>query len=562
MSETKKVKVKEENEEGKKRISEKSLAIIITAAILAVILIATAVVFIVQAVQKDKGFNYLTSDLSKYIEFTDDYKDFELNVDIAKPHDIDVEIAILSLLCQEKSKEALHDGAIVTSPTDIGVGDIVHIWYRGYLKDEDGEEIIVGNMSNFGDDEAQELEIGSGGFIPGFELGLVGKNTGDYSKFIKITEGKISENQVAYVSFSRVIGDDTQNKTKHTNVRIDLSDPDIDEEYGAGFKARIMLGNIGDKFDFAVECDGKKYNYYDCTVNFVTECETNPIVVETYFPYDYSAANLRNETAYFEVYVDGVVDYEAPVFDDEFLEEKLKSEDFGVEREDLEKYEGEKLVDKYRAYATETMYELYEEEYKEKVEAAIWDYYAEISKAIKYPSAKVDEIHKEYLADVEDQFASSGGQVYNSYTGSYNTYSTLDTYAPAYLGLSSSTDWREYLYGLAESLVKERMVMYYILRSENIVPTSEELAKACDEIRQEYLDEYIAQYLDYENKTREDYNDEEYAAFVEAREGEIFSYYDDAHFEETAYYNIVVEHIIDWPDVKTLDERRAYPVTK
>jgi len=566
MSENKKktvtVKGKVEKEEIKKPISEKSLAIIITAAILAVIFIAAAVVFIVQAVQKDKGFNYLTSDLSKYIEFTKDYKNYELNVDIAKPHDIDVDIAILNLLCQDKSEEALHNGALVTSPIEIGAGDIVSIWYRGYLLGENGEEIVVANMSNFGDKEPHDLEIGSGGFIPGFELGLVGKNTGDYSKFVKITEGKINQNQVAYVSFSRVIGEDTKNKTTHSNVRIDLSDPDIDSEFGAGFKARIMLGNIGDKFDFAVERDGKNYNYYDCTVNFVTECETDPIVVETYFPYDYSAANLRNETAMFEVYVAGVVDYEAPEFTDEFLESKFESEDFGIERSDLEKYEGNTLTEKYRAYAEETMNELYEEDYKELVEAAIWEYYAEISKAIKYPGAKVDDIYDEYIEDVDNQFASSGGQVYNSYTGSYNTYSTLDTYAPAYLGLSSTTNWRDYLYGLAQSLVKERMVMYYILRSENLMPTTDEFNKMYNETRQEYLDEYIEQYLDYEGKTRDDYSDEEYADFVEARKAEIFSYYDAEHFEETAYYNIVVEHIINWPDVVTLDERRAYPVSK
>lgn len=563
MSKNNEIKAKEQREEGKKPISEKSLAIIITAAILAVILIVSGVILIVQAVQKDKGFDYLKSDLSKYIEFTKDYKNFELNVDIAKPRDVEVDVAILSLLCQDKSEEALHNGALVTSPMDIGVGDIVNIWYRGYLLDEDGEEITLSGLSNFGDKDPASIEIGSNAFpTVGFELGLVGKNTGDYSKFVKITEGKINQDQVAYVSFSRVIGDDTQNKTNHSNVRIDLSDPDIDEEYGAGFKARIMLGNIGDKSDFAVECDGKKYNYYDCTVNFVTECETNPIIVESYFPYDYSTAALRNENVIFEVYVTGAVDYEAPEFTDEFLESKLESEDFGVAREELAKYDGSTLVDKYRAYAKDVMEELYEKEYREMVEQAIWDYYAEIFKALKYPGAKVDEIYDEYIADVDTQFASSGGQVYNSYTGSYNTYSTLDTYAVAYLGLSSNTNWRDYLYGLAESLVKERMVMYYILRTENLIPTTEEFNKEYNETRQEYLDEYIEQYLDYEGKTREDYSDEEYAKFVEARKGEIFSYYDAEHFEETAYYNIVVDRIIDWPDVVTLDERRAYPVSK
>ena len=47
------VNVKKENTEGKFKISEKNLAIIITAAILAVVAIATAIVFVVNAVKND-----------------------------------------------------------------------------------------------------------------------------------------------------------------------------------------------------------------------------------------------------------------------------------------------------------------------------------------------------------------------------------------------------------------------------------------------------------------------------------------------------------------------------
>ena len=563
MSENKKIqKVKEDNE-GKKKISERSLAIIITAAILAVVLIATVVVFIVDSVKKDKGFDYLSSDLTKYVEFTEDYKNFKLNVDIAKPKDIDVDVAILSILRADKEEEPLHNGALVTSPITIGVGDIVHIWYRGYLIGEDGEEINVNGMSNFGSSSPSSLEIGSASFIPGFEYNLIGQSTGDANKFEKITEGKPTAEQIAYVSFTRVTDGVTSTKTTQSNVRIDLSSDKVDDDFGNGFMARIMLSDIGQKFDFQVENkDGKMYAYTDVTINFVTECEDKPLIVESYFPYDYSTENLRNEKAIFEVYVDGVVDYEAPEFCDEYINQKIEDDELGITLEKLNEYEGNTLVDKYRAYAKESINKLYEEEYKDLVEKAIWDHYQSIAKALKYPAIKVDKIYDEYINDVESQFESSGGQVYNNYTGSYNTYQTLETYAPAYLGISSSTDWRAYIHGMAESLVKERLIMYYILRTENLIPSDEEFAKLYDATREEYLNEYIEQYLEYEEKTREDFTDEEYAKFVEERKGEIFSYYDEDYFKETTYYNIVSEKILDWPEIVTLDERRAYPVKK
>lgn len=575
-----------EGGEVKKKISEKNLAIIITAAILLAVIIAGVIVFVVQSIKKDAGFDYMKSSLADYVEFTKDYKDFEINVDIAKPKDIDVDVAILSLLCADKSESPNYGGGLVKSNHTIGIGDVVHIWYRGYLIGEDGEEINVAGMSNFGNETPHELEIGSGGFIPGFELNLIGKQTHDSNPFVKITEGTPKEGQIAYISFTRTTGSDKKDKITETNVRVDLSE-NIDDQFGNGFKARLMLGNIGSKIDFQVETDdGKMYNYTDAVVNFVTECEDKVVSIETYFPYSYGTQNLRNEKAIFEVYFDGVVDYDGPEkgvenataiegeigkantidsvdeITDEYLKKQFEDEDIKISLDEVNEFEGETLVERYFAFAKDALDKLYEEEYRSMVESAIWDYYKANSKANKYPEKKIEEIYKEYINDIERQFDISGGQVYNQYTGSYQTYQTIDTYAPAYLGLTSGTNWKAYVTGIAQSLVKERMVMYYIMRTENLVPTDAEVAAEVEKVRQEYLDEYVKQYLEYENKTEDDFTDAEYKEFVEARRGEIFSYYDDEHFVETAHYNLFVEKILDWPDVVTLDERRAYPVKK
>lgn len=554
-------KVKEEKTESKKTISQTGLAIIITAAILVIALASAGIFAIVDYAKKDSGFNYLKSDLSKYVEFSSSYKDFSVNVDIAKPHDIDVDVTILNLIYTDRDETPRYDGAKVTSPITITAGDEVHIWYRGYLIGDDGEEIVVAGMSNFGNSAAYALGIGSNGFIPGFEFNLIGVNTGGYNKFEKITSGEVNEGQVAYITYTRTKGELKTDKITESNVRVELSDSDIDDTFGAGFKEKLMSLKIGDKVELTTTLGDTTYNYTDLTINFVTECEDNPIVIETYFPYDYQKEDLRNETAYFEVYVEGVVVYDTPEFTDEYLKGKIEDEEIKITLEDLEEFEGATLTDKYRAYCEKTMMDLYEEEYKTLVEEAIWEHYAKISTALKYPQLKVDKIYDDYIDDIYQQFISNGGYIYDSSSGKYTTYDSFESYAPVYVGASSST-WKTVVYAQAENFVKERIVLFYILRAENLLPSTEEFNAEYNKLLQEYLDEAVKQYLDYYEKTREDYTDEEFEDVIEECRDIVFSSFEEEYFEMRTYYNILAKTMIDWPEVITLDERRAYPQNK
>ncbi len=556
-------KITKENEEGKKRISEKNLAIIITAALLAAVLVAAAVVMIIRAVQKDYGFDYLKSDLDKYVEFDGSYKDFKIEIDIARPHEIDADVTVLNLIYSDRELNEKYAGSTITSAYTISAGDTVNIWYRGYLLDEEGKEITVDGMCNFDDAGTYALNIGSNSFVPGFELGLVGLNTGDYSKFEKIIDGEITEDQIAYVSYSVSSETGDEDTQKFEYVRMDLS-TDLDAIYGVGFKETLLALDFGDKKDAIVVLNGENVVYSDITINFATECETNPMVIECYFPYDYSKTDLRNETAYFEVYVEGIIDYICPEFTDEYITKKIEDEEIALTFEKLNEYEGDTLVDKYYDFVNKTLDEIYEATYLSLVEDAVWNYYDEISNSKKYPGYIVDEIYESFIDELRMQYIISGGQVYSSSANSYTTYDTLETYIPAYLGLSSTQNWQEYITALAEDNTRERLVMFYIMREENLLPNDERLAEEIEKIRQEYLDEYIAQYMDYEGKEKDDYSDEEYKELVENCKGELFSYYDEDYFTMRAYTSIFSEIIVDWPDLKvsTLNDRRAYPLDK
>lgn len=554
---------------GEKRLklSSTAIAIIATVGVLFLIILVVGIIHVVEAVKSDKFFDYVDSDLEKYVTFSEsDYKNYNIEIDIAKPHDIDVDNAILALLAASKG-EVKNEGAMITSAVTISPADTVYIWYRGYTFDANGEKVFKSGMCNFSTSSAAELTIGSGNYVPGFELGLVGKNTGDYPKFEKITEGEIKEGQIVYVSYKRLVeGGDSKKDTKSASgVRIDLSDTTIDETFGTGFRDQILAAKIGEKTSFGVTLSGKTHNYTELTVDFVTECEVDPLVVKCYFPYDYSDTTLRNQDVYFEVYVNGVVQYDCPEFNDEFVLKTVQEKDSPITEEELRNdYEGETLTEKYKAYAKKIIDEAYEENYKSMVEDAMWNHYLEKAVVKKYPQVKVDKIHKEYIDDVYYQFDQTGGSIQNSYTQEYETYDNIDDFAIAYLGLtySANQDWKSVLYTMSENLVKERLVLYYLLQVENLYPTEQQFAEELAAVKQEYIDEYLKQYLEYEEKSREDYNDEEYAEFVKAREAELFDYYDEEYFEETTYYEIALREFLKWAKVSTLDDRSNLPQTK
>ena len=368
----------------------------LTAALLLIVIVSTMLI----TTSCSKKTDYLKSNLDKYIEFPENFKNFDLNVDVAKSHDIDIDVTILNMLCGDKSETPLYNGNAVTSAITITPGDIVHIWYRGYIFDENGQPVEVDGMCNFSGSSAYELEIGSNSFVPGFEFSLVGVNTKDYSKFNKITSGEITENHVAYVSYTRIEG---TNKITATSERIDLSG-DVDAKYGEGFKDKLLKTAIAAKTDFSTTINGKTYSYSDLKIDFATNCESNPIIVDAYFPYDYQKTELRNESARFEVYVEKAVLYDTPEFNDEYIKEKIEKKEINLTLDELNTYEGANLVEKYRAFAKKTMEDIYESEYNALVASAVWEYFNQNVKIKEFPADKVEEKYKEYHSRLEQQF--------------------------------------------------------------------------------------------------------------------------------------------------------------
>ena len=552
-------RVATEKQGTRAKLSKQNIVFIVVAAILAVTIIVSSLLFFIPLINdsRERNFNYLTSDLSYYLDIPEDvYKDITLNINIARPRPEEVDSAILYYLAQERSDKALYDG-VYKKDIKIDAGDTISFWYRSYTK-EDGKEIDY--VNNFAKENPELLVIGAGTlFAHGIDLAIVnaGFTPNDTPTFKKITEGTVAAGDVVYVSYTVLEEGADESKSKsYKSVRVDLSDTGVVEKFGQGFISAITGAAIGgDEKTAQSEKGGKTYNYTKVKVDFVTRCEGNPYTISGYFPYNFSDASLSNKTVYFDIYVQGVISYETPQFDDAFVTKLFKKDTSLITLEELEEYPGNSLVEKYRAFAEEYLNEAYEDSYDTLLEKALWKHYTENVKIKNYPTKKVDEVYREYYNDVQKQYETSGGIAKDALTGETVNCSTLDQFASIYLKVNyTGADWRSTILTMAENLVRERLILYYIMRKENFVPTAEELLEKVEANKEEYLEEYMKQFLEEIHKDRDDYTDDEYAELVEERKAVLFDYFDDEYFKENSYYEIAIEKFKAFVTVKTLDD--------
>ena len=563
---------------------------IFSACVAAMVLIATVwltAFFVLKAI--DDNFDYIEYDLHKYMEFDrEKYKNYSLNINIAKPHlknedgtgVSDVETEILYMIAAEKYGYVIDNGGMYPDAT-IAAGDEVYVWYRGYILDEDGKEQEVTSLTNFYQTStyvtgsSNRLYVGLNAFpLKGFEMGFVGVNSANYAKFVKITDRPVAAGDVVYLQCERYEDGKTEDESEIGYcVRIDLTD----EETAAIWSPILEGKNIGKIDDFDVTLNGKLYHYFDTEISFVTTCEKGaekPVLqIETYAPYDYATEILQNETVYFDVYVERVVkhntwhktDGTTPYtfsmdWNDSYLENKLESGSLDLTREQLLTYEGESLTDKYESYVYSNLMKKYEEDLKVMTEDAMWDYYLSEVKVKKYPKSRVQKIYDEYYADIKYQFEKNGGKIYDMYSGQNVTCTDINQFGVLYFGLqySENQDLNKVLREMAEGLVAERLILYYIMKEENLTPTESVFNARYEEIRQEYLDEFILQ----EGTDTSGYTEEEYEQYVENCKKSLFGYYDEEYFIETTYYDIILETLLTYPEIITMDDLPSYPQDK
>jgi len=476
------------------------------------------------------ALDYINDDLSQYIEPDENvYKGYDLEIDIPSVSDIEVENEILKTLASKKGS-LLFDGKYILNRPAYA-GDKAYIYYRGYELDAEGNQIDLEGTSNFSDSTPTELTLGGGQFVAGFELGLVGKDPDDYSRFLKITDGEVQAGDVVYCTLTYI--EETKGGiNQNVSVRIDLNDPKLEEKWGIGIADYLSEEPIGEiniepitltKANF----DGK-ITYTMAEVNYVTRCEENPLVIKTVFPFDYQNADFRNKTVYFDVYIVKVLCYETAELTDSFITDTLK-----LTPEYLSEYEGEGLVQKYRSYVRAELENDRKDEERYAAEDAMWVYLKKNITIKKYPERELRRIFEDYYYAHRMEFSEKN---YASY------YGGIDAYLNEYYGVGESGDWRTVLEAQVKNEVTEKLIFYSIMVKEGFVPTEEQF----EEIYRKEL-EYD---FEYYGKTRKDFDTEEaYIAALEEYEKTVLEYYGKDYYIETVYYNYAIDKMLEFANI-------------
>jgi len=253
--------------------------------------------------------------------------------------------------------------------------------------------------------------------------------------------------------------------------------------------------------------------------------------IEAYFPADYGEASLKGKTVFFDVYFEEVVAYDTPEYNEEFITKTL-----GVSDEALSEYEGNNVVEKHKNMLKAEIEKEYLENKKTLVEEAIWNHLHENVKVKRLPQSQVDEIYYEYYNEIQNTY-----QTYSQY------YDSVDSFAKTYLKITDGTDWKEIIRERAESVVTEKLMFYYIIRKESLVPSDEEFQARYNENVEEFLSYYTDNiYSDELQSIKNEADREKRIAEIKA---EMINYYGEEYFTEMVYYEHCLDGFVSLPNV-------------
>ncbi len=516
----------------RKKLSRRKKIIIVTAAMLSVAVIVSAIVGIIHYRNNKayRPFDYENEDLSRYIYISAEnyhgYKGYEVEVAMDEITDDSVKTAIIQLLAGERADPSA--GGAGEQNATVAVGDDIMLYFQAYKINEDGSkgEPLEG-FGNFTDkeDSSRIYTIG-GGFIDSLglnlELKLVGADLSKYTACEIQTEGQIQSDDIiflTYTSFASKNGVDGWEERSATERRLNLKDG-IDSEFGEGFTEMLLSGSVGEANknpsanDYSTD-EYKKIIYNNIKVEYVmrlTNSSQEPLRIKTVVPAEYSDTSIQGEPVLFELYIDYAIKYNTPELTEDFIKKTLEISD-----ETLSEYEGDDTIARFYSYTRD----LLEKNEQAEIDAlrieAMWLHYYNIAEFKELPEDEIKRLINVAKKKLED-----------GYNANNNGYSTFDEYANAYVAyLGYELVWTDYLRLAAEAEIKEKLIFYYVARAEGLLPTEAEFLSLLAKMKEEDL-EYL---LSADGISRDDYDsDAEYNSAVEPYRKQIEAIYADEEY--------------------------------
>lgn len=477
--------VENSSTEMKRKRRTKIIAIVLSAVLLAAIVIGLVIIIN----NRNKTLDYMNDNLSKYVSISkDDYTGFKVTVDVPMPTEEELTAAINKVLYNNRTTP---EGELVwIKNADISLGDVVNIYCRGYTFNEDGSRNYLASGCNYNSNAPTALGIGSGTFPAGFETGLIGLNQKNYATMdkISVTGTAVQKSDTILITYNVMYGDGSKGSSVKSAI-IDLTDPDLDKTWGTGFSEYWQTHdvNIGTKFSIPVSSsvkEGASANdcYTDVSVSEIYRInnEKPVLTINAQFPYNYEEESLRGKKVYYTVFIINLQRYNAPTLDEQFITETLK-----ISENDLVKYDGGDIVAKYKNSVYAELVKEREQAIEEVVANAFWAHIVEVAEYKRLPKAEVDA----YYDNLYQQLQS----IYTQYQ-TQGQFSSFDEFAVYYMGLTEGEDWQSTLRADAETSIKQKLAFYYVIREEGFIPNDEEYQELYDEMFAEAVEYYVNNY--------------------------------------------------------------------
>ena len=414
-----------------------------------------------------KGFDYAKEDLSGYISYKNaDYKNLpiELTTDVTD-YAVTTEVS-------DRFKELAEKGEdIFVTDKAIADNDLVKLYYRGMLIDEEGNETAFEGGSNLGEEEPTLLWIGSNAFIEGFEDAMKGIVPSETELTVR-EDGVVGEDDLIVLDITGTYGEE-ESYIAYKDLVVKLSETDLLEE---SVKAEIIGENVAKKLIFSVDLNADKDEELE-TVIFAAEVKRvvtmNAKKLELTFPEDYGNDELAGEKVNFYVVAQGVASIN---------KENLAKLGFETDEEDLiAAYRNSVAAELLREYAEKQAED--KDAFKNLVSNTIWTAILENVEVNSYPAGTIDSYIKIEKNNLEYEYNASPDAA-----SIQSQYSTLEAYAKEKYG---EDDYETVIKTEAEAFVKGKLTLYSIAKEMGLTEVTKSDVK---EIKAEIEAEYFAYY--------------------------------------------------------------------
>ena len=229
--------------------------------------------------------------------------------------------------------------------------------------------------------------------------------------------------------------------------------------------------NADDKYSYELVIGSGSFipGFEDALIGVIpaNTSKTNPYSFEVTFPEDYSHVDLAGKTAVFEVWVEYIIQYTIPEFNDDYVAKILL-------------YNG--TAEEYRAEVKKNLEDASKGEAEDAAISAIMNKLIEKATIHEYPAQSVNYWYARYL----DQF-----EYYRQYYAYYYGYSfgSLENFIKTYLGLEEGADVQEAVSSLAQRVVKNNLIYYLIAEQQGLSVSEDEYKAGVKALAEYYSDE-------------------------------------------------------------------------